>query len=319
MATLDHDTVLGRCAAHLGRSPTRSDRTKQKAKLLARGWSRADAEAGSIATYPMEHLPGDRRLEQVIRSHSRTVAEALNPESYLSENERREVVYDALSGYGTRCVTAGLQLYGDQYFAAAASMNVAQADIEAPLQHAPATVGQPSTDEAADDQSGSSRTAGLRLPNETSSPTDEELALLARYSIGEIIDSGPVTSAWSTGEIVVTDLGVALVDTAARHVVGVAWSDFELETVDEPMTARSDIEIRFSTDGDDSIDLRMDRRLFENIEGAAAVMTDSESDRKSCPECGQQSRRGDKFCRRCGTSLSLRTVQVRRSWRPFRR
>ena len=160
--------------------------------------------------------------------------------------------------------------------------------------------------------------AGLRLPNETSSPTERALALLAKYSIGEIIDSGPVTSAWSTGEIVVTDLGVALLDIAGQQVIGVAWIDVALEMVDEPTTPGSDVELRFSIHGA-SIDLRMDRRLFENIEGAAAVMADGAPGRKPCPECGRQSRQGDKFCHECGTSLSLQTVQVRRSWRPFRR
>lgn len=352
MATLDHDTALRLPAADLEHPSTSSDRTEQKDTLLARGWSRVDAEAGAIAAHPIARSPGDRRLEQVIRSHSRTVAAALNPESYLTEHERREVVYDALFGYGARCGAVGRQLYGDQYLVAAAAMSVAPDDEAAPLRHEPAPVGQPSAAAAADGPSGSSRADGLRLPNETSPPTDAALALLAPYNVGEIIDSGPVTSAWSTGEIVVTDLGVALVDPVAKHVVGVAWVDFELETVDDPITSRVDVEIRFSIDGVDFIDLRIDRLLFENIERAAAFMTHRPAaspagkrvdpgltspkrpvgpdamplrpagnvpDRKPCPECSQQSRHGDKFCRQCGTSLSPRTVEDRRFWRPFRR
>jgi len=102
---------------------TSSHRKKQKKKLIAAGWSHADAEAGAIATFPMAKNPGNRQLEEAIREESQHVAMSLNPNSDLSESEKKKAVRDALKGYSFNAGFVGNRAYGEQYLEALNSMS----------------------------------------------------------------------------------------------------------------------------------------------------------------------------------------------------
>ncbi len=67
--------------------------------------------------------------------------------------------------------------------------------------------------------------ARLQLPHPPVLPDVSLTELLAPYETGQILDSGSARSAWSTGAIVATTLGVAVCDTESGEVVGVPWAD----------------------------------------------------------------------------------------------
>lgn len=82
---------------------TESFRNRLEKKLAKRGWSHEDAEAAGYAVFPMTGDPGDRSVEDYLRSRSRVLAQVVHKRSVHSETEQKELVYEALTAYAGVC------------------------------------------------------------------------------------------------------------------------------------------------------------------------------------------------------------------------
>ena len=104
----------------------------------------------------------------------------------------------------------------------------------------------------------------LQLPESRSLPPPEVTELLGPYDLGEILDSGPVRSKWSTGQVVLTAPGIVVCDPETTEVIGIRWDsvnagDFSSFAVDESVT------ISLASADGPSIDLTIGGKLACNM------------------------------------------------------
>lgn len=91
-------------------------RTKMVAKLTKRGWDPDEAAGAAVAVFPMVDDPGNRRLEDWLRSRARVMAKTVLPKrSMYSREEQVDLVRAALEAYAGACREAGSSHYARQY------------------------------------------------------------------------------------------------------------------------------------------------------------------------------------------------------------
>ncbi len=109
----------------------------------------------------------------------------------------------------------------------------------------------------------------LQLPHEPKQPPAEVFPLLEPYDLGRVLDSGPVRSQWSSGQIVLTVPGIVVCDLEQSEVVGIRWQDVNGEALSR-VSAETQVIISLESDDAESVDLTVDGALAANM-GALAL------------------------------------------------
>lgn len=65
----------------------------------------------------------------------------------------------------------------------------------------------------------------VEVPFPPTQPSGDVTDLIARHDSGQILDSGPVSSEWGDGSIVLTASGVVICDTESGEVISISWAD----------------------------------------------------------------------------------------------
>lgn len=109
----------------------------------------------------------------------------------------------------------------------------------------------------------------LHLPHKPTQPPDEVYPLIEPYDLGQVLDSGPVRSQWSSGQIVLTVPGIVVCDLEQSEVIGIRWQDVNGEALSR-VSADTQVVISLESDDAETIDLTVGGSLAANM-GALAL------------------------------------------------
>lgn len=102
----------------------------------------------------------------------------------------------------------------------------------------------------------------IEVPSDPQGPSPWVSVVLADHKVGEVLDSGPVSSPFGAGEIVLTTEGPVVVDFTTKGILGAPWTG-----IGPAESGHSDgVVIAIDLVGEGTLPVKVSTRLAENIE-----------------------------------------------------